>query len=106
MTTEELISKVAKRVVELRLTPVAIVLLESAKPLSFIGSQVLVFFQPIVTSFLPIASYEEFIKILEDRNNLEKLICEIENEENNRKMARTNPTAKPGGNLYLGEKEK
>lgn len=86
MTTEELIVKVAKRVVELRLTPIVIVLLESAKPLSFIGSQVLVFFQPIVTSIFPLNSYEEFIKILEDRNNLEKLIQSIEKEENEREL--------------------
>ncbi|MEO0100507.1 MAG: hypothetical protein ABIK99_06730 [candidate division WOR-3 bacterium] len=90
MTTEELITKVAKRVVELRLTPIAIVLLESAKPLSFIGSQVLVFFQPIVTSLLPLNSYEEFVKILEDRNNLEKLIQSIEEEENQREKVGKN----------------
>jgi|UniRef100_A0A7C3Z0U7 hypothetical protein len=88
MTTEELIERVAKRIVELRLTPIAIVLLESAKPLSFVGSQVLVFFQPIVTSIFPLNSYEEFVRILEDRNNVERLIQMIENEENQREKIR------------------
>ncbi len=82
MTTDEIINKVAKRVVELRLTPIAIIILESIKPLSFLTSQVLVFFQPIVTSILPLDSYEEFVKVLEERENLEKLIKSIEDAEN------------------------
>ncbi len=106
MTTEELISKVAKRVVELRLTPIAIVLLESSKPLSFLASQVLVFFQPIVTSILPLASYESFITLLENRDNLEKLIQSIEKEEDIKikGYGKSEGGMRKGNNEILGDK--
>lgn len=78
---EELIKKIADKVVSLRLTPVAIVLLESSKPLSFAFNQLLVFFQPIVTSIFSPVSYEKLILFFEDRNNIELLIKEIEKRE-------------------------
>jgi len=52
MTNEELINAVAGRVVRMRLGVPAVFFLESTKPLSFIGSQVLVFLQPFVEAFL------------------------------------------------------
>ena len=78
---KDLIEKVAKKVVEWRLAVPAIVVLESAKPLSFVASQVLVFFEPIVQSLLSIKDYERFYEMLEDRRNIELLIQEIERQE-------------------------
>jgi|UniRef100_A0A7V5Y032 hypothetical protein len=78
---EELIIKIAERVVSLRLTPIAIVLLESSKPLAFAFSQLLVFFQPIVTSIFNPVPYEKLVLLFEDRNNIELLIKEIEKRE-------------------------
>lgn len=77
----DLMIKIAKRVVQWRLTAPAIVILESSKPLSFVASQVLVFFEPIVQSLFNIKDYERFYEMLEDRKNLELLIQEIEREE-------------------------
>jgi hypothetical protein len=77
----DLIEKVAKKVVEWRLSVPAIVVLESAKPLSFVASQVMVFFEPIVQSLFNIKDYERFYEMLEDRRNLELLIQEIERQE-------------------------
>ncbi len=45
---EALIAAVAGRVVRMGLAVPAIFFLESTKPLSFVGSQVLVFFEPFV----------------------------------------------------------
>ncbi len=56
----------------------AIFFLESSKPLSFIGSQALVFLEPFVKSILNVASYDRFVALLEDRRNIEKLIVRIE----------------------------
>ncbi|MEO0072343.1 MAG: hypothetical protein ABIK10_02720 [candidate division WOR-3 bacterium] len=88
MTTEltperktELIHKIAEKVVNLKLTPVAIVLLESAKPFSFVASQLLVFFQPIYAAVFPAQPYDELIQLLDDRASIELLICEIEKLE-------------------------
>ena len=80
----DLIEKIAKKVVDWRLTAPAIVVLESSKPISFVASQVLVFFDPIVKSFFNIKDYERFYTMIEDRENLERLIVAIEEEENRR----------------------
>jgi hypothetical protein len=76
-----LINKIAKKVVDMRLAPVAIVFLESAKPLSFIGNQFLIFMQPFYRTFFTYREYEEVTAMLEDRKNIETLICEIERLE-------------------------
>ncbi len=80
----DLIEKIAKKVVDWRLTAPAIVVLESSKPISFVASQVLVFFDPIVKSFFNTRDYERFYTMIEDRENLERLIVAIEEEENRR----------------------
>jgi hypothetical protein len=68
----------AKRIVDWRMTAPAILFLESAKPLSFLGNQALIFFQPIVQSIFNFKTYDEVTEILEDRENLEYLLCKIE----------------------------
>ncbi len=75
---ERLLDSVAARVVRMRLAVPAIFFLESTKPLSFVGSQALVFFQPFVETFLTVRGYERFAELLEDRANLERLIRRIE----------------------------
>lgn len=81
---EELLGRIAQKVVDLRLTPVAIVMLESSKPVSFVGSQVMVFLQPIVTSVFPFRQYDEVAALLEERSNVELLIQKIEQLEDAR----------------------
>jgi hypothetical protein len=82
---EEVLVKIAQKVVDLRLTPVAVVMLESSKPLSFVGSQLMVFFQPIVTSLFPFRQYDEVAALLEERVNVEALIQKIEELEDGRR---------------------
>ncbi len=55
---EALIAAVAGRVVRMGLAVPAVFFLESTKPLSFVGSQALVFFEPFVKAFLNLASYD------------------------------------------------
>ena len=81
-TYDDIIERIAERVVNMRLGIVAVVLLESTKPLSFIASQVLVFFEPIVRTLFNPKDYTRFYEMLEDRNNIEKLIQRIEVKEN------------------------
>ncbi len=82
---EEILAKIAQKVVDLRLTPVAIVMLESGKPLSFVGSQLMVFFQPIVTALFPFHQYDEVAALLEERSNVEVLIQMIERLEDGKR---------------------
>ncbi len=86
----DLIQKIARKVVDWRLTAPAIVILESSKPISFVASQVLVFFDPIVKSFFNIRDYERFYMMIEDRKNLERLILAIEAEEEKRRQEKDN----------------
>ena len=88
---DEIFRRIAEKVVEMKLTPVAIVMLESSKPISFVGSQLMVFFQPIYSAIFPARPYNEITTLLEDRANLELLIKEIEKvEEEKRKEPRVN----------------
>jgi hypothetical protein len=70
--------RLAGKIVERRLAAPAVLFLESIKPLSFLGNQALIFFQPIVQSIVNFKSYDEIAGILEDRENLEYLLTKIE----------------------------
>ena len=78
VTDEALLESVAKRVVAMGMATPAVFFLESTKPLSYIGSQVLVFLEPFVKSFLNLASYDRFVALMEDRKNIETLMVRIE----------------------------
>jgi hypothetical protein len=75
---QRLIEAVAGRVVQMGMAVPAIFFLESTKPLSFVGSQALVFLEPFVKSFLNLSSYDRFTRLMEDRKSIEKLIVRIE----------------------------
>ena len=60
------------------MTVPAIFFLESMKPLSFVGSQAMHFFEPLVHAFLPVRDYERFALLMERRENLEALLVKIE----------------------------
>ncbi|MDP2807369.1 MAG: hypothetical protein Q8O74_04430 [bacterium] len=78
---KELLAKIAGQIVKRKLTTPAILFFESVKPLSFVGSQALVFLQPIVQAFLNRKEYDEIVLMMEERENVEKLLLEIENQE-------------------------
>ncbi|UCD06467.1 MAG: hypothetical protein JSV98_04350 [candidate division WOR-3 bacterium] len=79
-----LINKIAQKVIDYRLSPVAIIFLESSKPLSFLGNQFMIFMQPFYRALFSFREYEEIAAMLEDRSNVEALICEIERLEEER----------------------
>lgn len=78
---DDFIENIAREIVDRHLAAPAIVTLESMKPLSFAGSQLMVFFDPIIQIFGGIRGYEKFQVVLEDRNKLERLIVAIEKYE-------------------------
>ena len=78
MTDQEILDAVAGRVVRMQLAVPAVFFLESTKPLSFLGSQLLVFLQPFVQAFLSTHAYERFAHLMEDRENVEVLIRRVE----------------------------
>ena len=78
---DELLLKLARGIVSRGLVTPAIMFLEPARPLNFLGSQVMTFFRPIITSIFPLGSYEKIEKLLEKRESIEWLITKIEEVE-------------------------
>ncbi|MCX8015596.1 MAG: hypothetical protein N2748_06200 [candidate division WOR-3 bacterium] len=85
---DEIFHKIAEKIVDMKLTPLAIVMLESSKPLSFVASQLMVFFQPIYAAVFPTQPYNEIAVLLENRANIELLIKEIEKVENEKRIVK------------------
>ena len=79
-----IIEKTARRLVEMRLAAPALFMLESMRPLSFVASQGLLFLQPIVESFLTVPEYQSFQRMLEKRENIDRLVEHIEQYEDER----------------------
>jgi hypothetical protein len=72
------LDKLAKQVIKRGMTVPAILFLESVKPLNFIGSQVLVFFEPIIQTLFNFKDYNTFRVALEKRETIEILLLKIE----------------------------
>ncbi len=77
---DRLCRKIAKKVVERDLAVPAIMFLESVKPVTFLGSQMLVFANPVVSLIVQTGEYYRFVRMIEDRENIEKLTVAIEEE--------------------------
>ncbi len=94
---DQFISDLAKLVVDRHLTAPAIMILESSKPLTFAGSQAIIFFQPLLSMLSIFRDHDKFQQILEDRNRLEQLIVAIENYEDEKiRMKKVNKDEKRG----------
>lgn len=78
---EEILDKIAKKVVYWKMSVPAILFLESVKPLNYIGSQMMAFFEPFVQTLFSWKDYEEFRKMMEERGTIELLLQRIEKLE-------------------------
>ena len=77
-TEKTTLTEFAKKIVDRKMSVLAIFLLDSTKHISFIAGQTLIFFGPILTLFVKDEKYYDFINLLEERKNIEFLISEIE----------------------------
>jgi hypothetical protein len=85
-----LLDRVAAWLVRRRLAVPAVLFLESMKPLSFVGSQALVFLEPVVRAATG-AGTARVAALLENRENVEELLRRIESAE-----ARSTPARRSG----------
>lgn len=76
----DLMEKISKAIVQRQLTVPAIIFLESVKPLSFLGNQMLIFANPVISLVVQSGNYYKFIRMIENRENIEKLTIMIEEE--------------------------
>jgi len=60
------------------MTVPAVLFLESVKPLHFVGSQMLFFFEPMVHAFVRGKNYSRFAQLMEDGDALEQFLVMIE----------------------------
>jgi hypothetical protein len=78
---ERILERLAEMTVRHRMTVPAILFLESVKPLSFVGSQALYFFEPMVRALFAVPEYERFASMMERRENVEALLVAIERKD-------------------------
>jgi len=76
-----IIDKLADWTVRRGMTVPAILFLETVKPLSYIGSQVVVAFAPVLEVLFDPCSITAFYTMMEDRKNVELLLREIERRD-------------------------
>ena len=84
-TDRKLISDLAEKIVKHGMAVPAIFFLEMVKYMSFIGSQLMVFFGPVITVFIQSESYYKITHLLEERQNVEFLMLEIERIDSDNK---------------------
>jgi len=63
------------------MTVPAILFLESVKPLSFVGSQAMYFFEPMVRALFAVPEYERVAALMERRESVEALLVAIERRD-------------------------
>ena len=74
---EEILDKIARKVIYWKMSVPAILFLESVKPLNYIGSQMMAFFEPFVQTLFSWKDYEDFRKMMEERGTIEILLKKI-----------------------------
>ncbi len=77
----EVLDKLARKVVEWQMTAPSIIFLESVRPLNYIGSQTMVFFEPIIQGVFAFKDYDTLRLALEKRESIEFLIRKIEEHD-------------------------
>ena len=75
---DPLLEQAATEVVRRRLETPAILLLEMHRPLTFLGSQALVLFTPMLAPAFGVERLERITALLEDRRNLDLLLNRME----------------------------
>ena len=77
----QLLGQLSDRVVKLRFTLPAVLFLESVRPLNFIGSQVMLFFAPMIHALFTARDYDLLQKALERRETIGYFVDLLEAKE-------------------------
>lgn len=77
----EILDKISKKVIYWKMSVPAILFLETMKPLNYIGSQMMVFFEPFFQAIFSWKDYDELRKLMEERGTVEILLQKIEKFE-------------------------
>ena len=80
---ELFLEKIAIKIHQHRMVTPAVFFLEMTKPLALLGSHFLVFFGPIINSFIQAENYYRTVQVLEEPKNVEILLEIIERLDKN-----------------------
>jgi len=83
-----LLERLARRVVELRLETPALLTLETARPLSVLAGQAMLFFEPFAQALFRLPDYRRLAALVERREAMEALAAMIERAADEREQAR------------------
>lgn len=75
---QDAIDRILQEVVDRRMTVPAAMLLETCRPLNFVGSQLLVFFSPLMKIALGVQAQDDFARFLERRGSIDYLLDRLE----------------------------
>lgn len=92
-----LLDRLAARIVELRLETPAILTLESARPLTVVAGQAMLFFEPFVQALFRLPEYRRFAALIERRDVMEVFARTIEDRAEEARRARRGPPKTPAG---------
>ena len=88
---QALLDRLARRVVELRLETPALLTLETARPLSLLAGQAMLFFEPFAQALFHLPEYRRVAALVERREALEELARLIERATDERERAAKAP---------------
>ena len=80
---KQFLEKIAKKIHQHGMVTPAVFFLEMTKPLALLGSHFLVFFGPIINSFIQAENYYRTVQVFEEPKNVEILLEIIERLDKN-----------------------
>jgi hypothetical protein len=78
---DELVARAGSWISRLGMKAPAILLLEFYKPLSFLGAQALLFFQPVLGAWVGDEVVRDYAALLEEPGSVERLVAQLEKGE-------------------------
>ena len=81
---DDILLSIAKKIEKYNLITPAILFLQLGKPLSFVGSQAVLFGAPIAGAFIDERLIEDIGQVMADRENVERLLTLLETREEER----------------------
>ncbi|MEE2657559.1 MAG: hypothetical protein VX733_03580 [Candidatus Latescibacterota bacterium] len=78
----DLVLRLADFIVKRRMSAPALMVLETGRPLNFVGSQALAFLSPFLTLIFHRSDYERFVLLLDRRRSIDFLVDAIVSREN------------------------
>lgn len=76
-----LLDRLAREIVRREMATPALLFLEMARPVNYLGAQALHYFAPLVTTLVDAGSYEQFAEFLARRDAIEILISAISEQQ-------------------------